>query len=361
MARYTVIILLFVTFFFITRGHANVFIDDIPITFFTDLSSKLDHPEGCAFSPSGDYIAVANLFSNSVTFYKQIDGDGTLYEQTPKFSIKGKRSKLCGPHDLAFSPDGNYIAIANRKSHSITIHKKNISTNTYNISPITEIKGENSQIQEPNSVRYSPLGHTLAVVNASSNTITFYHYEGDFYEQTPYQIIKESQDVLWRPNGLDFSSDGELLAVTSRKTHALLIYQRLSSLENNYTEHPIQILQGPETNLIDAHSVCFHPYSNYLIASNSWGVNNINIFKPISSSSPYYEIKPIITLDINKMYDKSTMHLIETFPEGEGGCKGVTFSPDGKKIAVTQNLSTDLPGIKTSVGVLLIYPITIDN
>ena len=222
---------------------------------------------------------------------------------------------------------------------------------------MAEIKGKKSQLQEPNSVRYLPSGGMIAVVNASSNTITFYRYKRERYDQKPYQVIQNTQDVLWRPNGVDISNDCNFLAITSRKTHAVLIYQRVPHSADTYTDYPIQILQGSESNLVDTHSLCFHPNNRCLVVSNSWGGNNINIFNPASNDLLYYEDKPIITIDIKEMYDASTIHLIKTLPEGEGGCKGVAFSSDGKAIAITQNLSTELPGVTNSTEALLIFPI----
>ena len=60
-----------------------------------------------------------------------------------------------------------------------------------------------------------------------------------------------------------------------------------------------------------------------------------------------------------QMYEESTIHLLEEL-EQEGGCKGVSFSPDGTSLAITQNLSADLLKLPYSVGVLLIYPVSIN-
>jgi DNA-binding beta-propeller fold protein YncE len=338
------------------NGHASLSVDNAPTTIIRDASSGLDRPEGVTFSPSGKYIAVANSLVDTVTFYKRIGDHGSAYETTPAFSIKGQRSKLNYPHDIAFSPDGRHLAVANRIGNSITIYKKSNINDSYNNRPIAVIQGEFSGVMNPDSVRYSPVDNVIAVANIGKSAITFYHYKGNVYEQTPCQIIQDTPDVLLIPDSLDFSSDGELLAVTSHDTHSVLIYQKIPGSDGMYTSRPVEIIQGPETNFNYPHSVSFHPTKNYLLVSSSQGQKNINIFQKISDDFPHYGSKPVLSLEITEMYEESTIHLLAQL-HMEGGCKGVAYSPDGTSLAITQNLSADLLKLPYSVGVLLVYPI----
>lgn len=341
-----------------SRGYAVLKVDNVPTTIIRGDLSELDRPEGVTYSPSGRYIAAANALVNTVTFYKRIGNHGAVYETTPAFSIKGKDSELDYPHDVAFSPDGQHIAVANRLGNSITIYKKNGFNSRYSDKPIARIHGESSGILLPDAVRYSPTGNVLAVANLGNNSISFYHFHDDVYEQIPYQIIQDTPEMLSVPDGLDFSKDSELLAVTSHDNHSVLIYQKIPG-SDMYTSKPIEIIQGPETNFHYPHSVSFHPTKEYLLVSNSQGKKNINIFRKSSNGFPFYGSKPFLSLEITEMYDESTIHLLEELHQ-EGGCKGVSFSPDGTSFAVTQNLCADLLKLPYSVGVLLIYPVT-DN
>lgn len=342
------------------NGHASLVVDNIPSTIIRDKFSELDRPEGVTFSPSGKYIAAANSLIDSVTFYKRIGDHGSVYEKTPAFSIKGKESKLNYPHDIAFSPDGHHLAVANRIGNSITIYKKNNFNDYYNTKPIAVIQGEFSGVINPDSVRYSPTDQVIAVANLGNSSIAFYHYMDDVYEQIPYQIIQDAPDILLVPDGLDFSMDGELLAVTSHDTHSVLIYQQIPRSGGKYTSKPTEIIQGPNTNFHYPHSVSFHPTKKYLLVSSSEGQKNINIFQKISDNFPRYSSKPLLSLEITHMYEESTKHLLGQLHQ-EGGCKGVSFSPDGTSLAITQNLSADLLKLPYSVGVLLIYPVKIDD
>ncbi len=329
-----------------------VSIDITPITLIrADDSSGLDRPEGVAFSPSGDFIAVTNSLANTVTFYRRVGNQGAIYEKTPAFSIKGPKSQLNYPHDLSFSPDGQSLAVANRGGNAITIYRKNPFQDYYDSIPIAIIGGKKSKIMAPDAVRYSPVENTIAVVNMVTNTITFYYYQGDQYQQKPYQIIQNP--ILQIPDGLDFSKDGKFLAVTSHDAHAVAIYQRINNSQGYYTQDPVQILQGKETGFSYPHSLSFHPLNNCLAVSCSQGSKNVHVFTKISEATPYSNA-PDISLEVIEMYDASTLVFLDQLQQ-EGGVKGVAFSPDGKSLAITQNLCQDDLHLPYPVGVLAIY------
>lgn len=339
-------------------AHADLEIGNTPTTIIRDSLSELDRPEGVAFSPSGEYVATANSLINTITFYKRIGDSGSVYETTPAFSIKGQESKLNYPHDIAFSPDGKHVAVANRFGNSINIYKRNDTDGQYDNTPIAVIKRKG--LKYPDSIRYSPKDNVIAAVSLGNSIISFYRYKDDVYDRVPYQTIQDTPDILLVPDGLDFSTDGELLAVTSHDAHTVLIYQRISGSEGMYTSKPVEIIQGPDTNFHYPHSVSFHPTNNYLAVSCSEGLKNINIFKKTSDDFPCFGSKPFLSLEITQMYDESTICLLTQLNQ-EGGCKGVSFSPDGTCLAITQNLCADLLKLPYSVGVLLIYPVNLND
>lgn len=345
---------------FTSKGYADLTVDNIPLTVMSDKFSELNRPEGVTFSPSGNFIATANLFGNKVTFYKRIGDSGSIYENTPAFSIKGEKSKLDYPHDLAFSPDGRHLAVANRQGNSITIYAKDPIQDIYYTEPVAIVQGKSSLLAGPSSVKYCPVNNIIAVANTANRTITFYRYKGDVYDQKPYLIIRDTPDVLSMVNSLDFSMDGELLAVTSADTHSLLIYQQISGSGNLYGPKPLQIIKGLQTNVCYPHSVSFHPTKNYVAVTNAQGRKNINIFQKNSDDSPIYGLTPVLTLEITEMYDESTIQLIEQLRQ-KGGCKGVSFSPDGASLAITQNLTADGLQVPFTVGMLLVYLVEINH
>lgn len=314
-------------------------------------SSGLDRPEGMAFTPSGDYIAAVNSLSSTITFYKRLGESGSAYETTPSYSLKGLESKMNYPHDLGFSPDGNHLAVANRVGSSITIYKKNPSHGFYDSAPIAVITGKSSQIISPDTVKYSPIENTIVVANVD-NSLTFYRFQGDHYDQEPYQVIRGPE--LYIPDGLDFSNDGELLAVTSHHAHSVVLFKRLPHSQGYYIETPMQVIKGAETHLCYPHSLSIHPSKNYLAVSCSQGRKNVQIFA--RKSETFFSNAPELSLEILEMYDASTLVLLEQLQQ-EGGVKGIAFSPDGKSLAITQNLCQDDLMLPFPVGVLAIYPV----
>ena len=148
--------------------------------------------------------------------------------------------------------------------------------------------------------------------------------------------------------------------MTSHDSNAVFIYQRKSRSDDRYKKIPIQILKGEKTHFCCPHSLSFHPVNDALAVSSSQGRKNVNIFtKKSEGSSLVYQNAPDLSLEIIEMYDDSTLYLLDQLRQ-EGGVKGVTFSPDGKSLAITQNLCQDLLVLPFPVGVLAIYPVNID-
>lgn len=322
-----------------------------------DPASKLDRPEGIAFTPSGDMIVVANSLANTVTFYKRIDEQGPIYETTPSFAIEGSDSQLNYPHDVSFSPDGNYLAVANRQSSAITIYKKSNSHHGFDTIPIAIIAGEQSRIFAPDAVKFSPVDHTLVVANMfTNNSLVFFHYEGDHFDQQPFQVIECALLVI--PDGLGFSSDGKLLGVTSHDNHSVVLFRRVENSNGRFFDQPLQVIQGPETLLRYPHSIAFHPLINDFAVSCSEGIQNVHFFKRESESSEViYLNSPMFSLEVTEMYDTETINWIDKLYQ-EGGVKGIAISFDGKSLAIAQNLCQDELRLSYPVGIIAIYSLT---
>lgn len=305
-------------------------ISEGPYTSIEGPLSGIVHPEGVCFSPSGDFIAVANAKGSSITFYPRISNSEVTFETEPAFTIAGLRSKLSYPHDLSFTPDGSYLAVACARGKLVAIFKKSEEHSYYETVPCAIIGKKEKFLKQAQAVKYSPVENILAVANVLENSIALYRFQGESYDSEPYQIIVSTPDLLCNPDGLAFSSDGELLAVTSHIKNAVLIFQRIPNSEGLYTPKPVEILKGSETNLCFPHSLCFHPSKDYLIVSSAGGKKTLSVFKKISEDFPRYGTFPIQTLEI---YNPDTIDLQKLHPE-EGGVKGVAFSNDGTQIGL---------------------------
>lgn len=353
---------LITSFILLASSCFGISISSAPVSVISakDPASKLDRPEGIAFTPSGNFIAVANSLADTVTFYRRIGEGGHMYDTTPSFSIEGPDSQLNYPHDLSFSPNGQHLAVANRQSHAITIYKKSNSHDGFDTTPIAIITGEQSRIFAPDAVKFSPVENTFVVASMfTQNNLVFFYYEGDHFDQQPFQVI--TCPLLAIPDGLGFSSDGKLLAVTSHDNHCVVLFQRMENSNGRFFDQPFQAIQGEETLLCFPHSLAFHPFTNDLAVSCSQGRKNVNFFKRESEhSNATYFSSPMLSLEITEMYTSETIEWLDKLYQ-EGGVKGVAFSPDGQSLAIAQNLCQDELKLPYPVGIIAIYSLTMDE
>ncbi len=317
-------------------------VDQNPVGVIQGIDSLIRHPEGIAFSPSGDLVAIANSEGGNILFFLSSDCCISSSQVSPIYVIDGLNSPLGYPHDLSFSPDGEHLAVACRGNNRIMIYKRNIGNDFYEQEPFVVIEGNQLQLPGINAVKYSPTGNCLGVCDVAGHQIAFFLYNNDTYESLPYQVIQAPEDILYQPDGLAFSSDGRLLAVTSHGTHSLLIFEKTSSSEGKYSASPVEILKGEETNFCFTHSVCFHPLDDTLAVSSAGGRKTLSLFKKVSDTVPRYSIVPSQTFEI---YNPETIHL-QQYNKEEGGVKGVAFSPDGKILGLcAQDMGDPLKSI----------------
>jgi hypothetical protein len=90
IARMGVVCLMLIT----GEGNGSLVVDSAPTTVIGEEDYELDRPEGVAFSPSGEYVAVANALVDKVTFYRRIGDQGSAYEKRAPFLSKGKTLNL---------------------------------------------------------------------------------------------------------------------------------------------------------------------------------------------------------------------------------------------------------------------------
>lgn len=328
---------------------ATNLIKNPPGTMIEGKTSGIVRPEGIAFTRTDDFVAIANYHGDSILFYQRVGNSGAVYETTPTYIIKGPESQLYAPHDLCFSPDGNYLAVANRNGNSVTIYKKKPDQIFFDSTPIAVIHGKTGNMLTTNAVKYAPQGNIIAVADVAGDVIALYHYQDEKYDEYPYQLIHNSSGILYQLDGLAFSNNGKLLAVTGHATHAVLIYQQLTNSSNLYSSEPVEIIQGKQTNLCFPHSLCFSS-SDDLVVSCAGGKKTLNLFKKLSDNSPRYSTTPEQSYEI---YNPNTIHLQAHAPE-EGGVKGIAFSTEGNTLGLC---SSD---IANSNKMILIYSLSSD-
>jgi len=137
--------------------------------------SRLRHPDGAKFvPPGGDYIAVANLTRNSVTFYRRSWLRRSRYASRACFVLEGPETRLAQPDGLAFSDDGDLLAVTNHSADNVTVYARGRHAPRYGPAPIAEIGGNPSRLRCPHSVAFSRGGTHLAISNAGGRTVSVY-------------------------------------------------------------------------------------------------------------------------------------------------------------------------------------------
>lgn len=321
--------------------HSAEIISSSPLFVIEGAASKLNHPEGVSFSPTGEFIAVANARNNNILFYRVIENDISKMTREPAFIMKG-RPAFSYPHDLSFSPDGEHLAIVSSYSNKITIHERDVISGFYKSEAIAVIRGTKAGLWNVHTVKYNQAGTLLAVCDVAKNTVALFPRLESHYDETPSQILSLPLSIMDRPDGVAFSSDGSLLAVTSHATHSVLLFAQDQDNAERYDAVPCQILQGEETGFHFTHSLAFHPVDHTLVVSSAAGKKTVAVFNKLPGSPITYSLVPSQILEV---YNPETYHLNMYEPE-EGGVKGVAFSPSGKVLAI---LSTDLGDSRKSV------------
>jgi len=248
-------------------------------------------PDSVAFSPNGNYLAVVNAGTTTLQVYSF---SGSTPVQVGVNVITGTN-----PISVAWSPNGNYIAILNYiGSPSGTLQIYSFAGST----PVA-VGSAVSAGNSPVSVAWSPNGNYLAVANLGGSLL-IYAFSGS----TPIQVSSISAGtntdcVAWSPNG-------NYLAVTNKNSASLQL--QVYSFSGST---PVLLGAGTTTNSTP-YSVAWSPNGNYLVVANN-GTTNIEVFYFDGTDTPV---------------------LVSTISTGTGTTpNSVAWSPNGQFIAVTNN------------------------
>ena len=149
--------------------------------------TKLNYSDGVAFvPPNNDYLAACNLEIGSVSFYRRTSRFPIGFQLEPVFEMK--HQSLSNPDGLAFSPRGDWLAVANHGNHSVSIFQRRngfLSKGKlkYGLRPVTIIRDPG--LRHPHSVAFTPETNHLVVTNAGANYFSVYEPQNDDFS-TPY-------------------------------------------------------------------------------------------------------------------------------------------------------------------------------
>ena len=141
--------------------------------------SRLRHPDGVKFvPPGGGYLAAVNLTRDTVTFYRRRWLRRSRYSSRACFVMQGPQTRLAQPDGLAFTDDGELLAVTNHAAGTVTIYARGSRAPRYGPAPVAELRRDPTPLQCPHSVAFSRGGRHLAISNAGGRTVSVYRRDG---------------------------------------------------------------------------------------------------------------------------------------------------------------------------------------
>ncbi len=168
-------------------------------------------PAHVTVSPSGKTVAVANYGSGSVATFA-VQPNGGLSESVSFFQHKGssanpERQKESHVHSVNFSPDGQYLIVADLGTDEISIYKHDPATSKIEEHGVVKVAPGSG----PRHFSFHPNGKFAYVVNELANTVIVFDWDAAAGALTEKQTISTlpadftgtstTSEVLVHPSG----------------------------------------------------------------------------------------------------------------------------------------------------------------
>lgn len=227
----------------------------------TNPKAQLSEPQHAVFSPDGEKMVVANWTNQTLTIYKCEESG--LFKETPIAVIPSSRIlNNHKPHGIAFSPCGNFLAIAYGAE---SYYRRAIA-----LFCMTEIGCELTSVIEttpiPKGITFSPDGSCLLVTFSDANSLAIFNLDrqNQLIFPTPRQIIQGAESKISRPEDVKISPDGSFCAITNSNQHTVTFYS-FDQGSNWITQaKPVYVLQNPLSQLCFPHGIAFSPDGSFL-------------------------------------------------------------------------------------------------
>jgi len=96
---------------FYSFNKAEEEIEPVAKTILRGRATRIHRPEDIKLTADGAHCCVSNSMDDTVTFYAYDLENHLFPSETPSFIIQNPEAKLSFPHGLAFSSDGQYLAV----------------------------------------------------------------------------------------------------------------------------------------------------------------------------------------------------------------------------------------------------------
>jgi hypothetical protein len=205
-----------------------------------DAVLSLERTEDVRFSPSNRRLAVAGFLKNKITVF-EVSIAASQNSKSIVLTDVAEFSSAClsAPHGLDFIDDDK-ILVANRDGEACIFELPQNAAGSFELAPLAIIHSDN--IDSPGSVAVirNERGLNEALIcNNYTHRITRHSLDLGHATNGSEVLLNKWLEV---PDGISVSKQGEWIAVSSHRTHAVLLYENASSL--NEVSGPIGILRG---------------------------------------------------------------------------------------------------------------------
>jgi DNA-binding beta-propeller fold protein YncE len=232
--------------------------------------AKLSEPQYALFSPDGEKIVVANWTNQTLTIYRRRKDH--LFEKRPA-SILSAPSYLKDhkPHGMAFSPCGNYFAVAYGAAnyYDTAIALFLVSEKGYGFELIHMLHGSDDLPGIPKGITFSPDGTCLLVTFCDVNSLIIYNLSEDkkLIDPIPKQVIQGRETRIFRPEDIKISPKGNYCAITNSNKNTVTFYP-FDKTTNRITQSiPCDILENPKAGLCFPHGIAFSPDGSFFLTT----------------------------------------------------------------------------------------------
>lgn len=219
----------------------------------------LSQPQHAVFSPNGKWIAVANWTNQTFTFYS-LENDNS-FSQSPAAVFEAEEKLVTyKPHGIAFSPNGQFLAIAygagSQYDRALAIFR--FDPKTLELVLCSCLSGKNELKGVPKGITFTPDGKALLVTFSDRNSFVVF----DVNAQTgkiaavPRQSIHGFCTNITRPEDIKISPDGKICVVTNSEAHTLTFYP-FDSHNNRVLDSKPVYTMAKKFHLVFPHGVAF--------------------------------------------------------------------------------------------------------
>lgn len=183
------------------------------------LKNALAHPQHAVFSRDGDVLIVANWSAQDFSLYVR---DKDRFSEVPTTTIpvpEPLSSPLYRFHGIAFSPDGNFLAVAfgagNEFDKAIAVFR--FFRKDLRLELCSCLRGQKEVAGTPKGIAFSPDGKALIVTFADLNSLAIFDFSAASGQICPYprQVVQGPSTGIFRPEDVKFSTDGTLCAISN--------------------------------------------------------------------------------------------------------------------------------------------------